>query len=364
MCQIMGGSVLASNAVSQLQNEKEKKQQTEDKIDSINDNISTLASERAGFQQYVNSLNSKLQTLSVEQAEIEGLIEEKETTIREKQKELKDAKEGQIKQYASMKSRIKFMYESGESTYMALLFSSSSFSEFLNKNQYFTKLTEYDREMLEQYVETQKRVKSEEADLEAAQVALESLRREASDKSADVAAIVKEAGVQMEKYADEIAEQEKQMLAYEKELEQANYNIQNLEKELASQRQITNSSVMRDLSNVHIAAGDIDLMAAIIECEAGGESYTGKVAVGAVVLNRVKSSAFPNTVLEVIYQNRQFSPVGSGRFAVVLARGANASCYQAANDAMSGISPVGDKLFFRTPIPGLTGQQIGGHIFY
>jgi spore germination cell wall hydrolase CwlJ-like protein len=88
------------------------------------------------------------------------------------------------------------------------------------------------------------------------------------------------------------------------------------------------------------------------------------VAVGAVVMNRVKSSSFPTTILEVIYQNKQFSPVASGRFAVVLARGANETCYQAARDAMSGVSPVGDKLFFRTPIAGLVGQKIGGHIFY
>lgn len=58
-------------------------------------------------------------------------------------------------------------------------------------------------------------------------------------------------------------------------------------------------------------------------------------------------------------QKKQFSPVGSGRFALVLARGANESCYQAAQDAMAGASPVGNCLFFRTPIPGLTGQQIG-----
>ena len=123
-------------------------------------------------------------------------------------------------------------------------------------------------------------------------------------------------------------------------------------------------SAMRDLSDVEISAGDLDLMAAIIECEAGGESYTGKVAVGSVVMNRVKSSVFPNTVAGVIYQNKQFSPVGSGRFSVVLARGANASCYEAAQEAMAGAAPVGGCVFFRTPIPGLTGIQIGGHIFY
>ena len=122
--------------------------------------------------------------------------------------------------------------------------------------------------------------------------------------------------------------------------------------------------MIRDFSDLSLNSTDLDMMAAIIECEAGGESYTGKVAVGAVVMNRVRSSLFPDTVAGVIYQKRQFSPVGSGRFAIVLARGANASCYEAAQEAMAGSSPVGNCLFFRTPIPGLTGIQIGGHIFY
>ena len=156
-------------------------------------------------------------------------------------------------------------------------------------------------------------------------------------------------------------------MEYEKQLEESENDIATLQAQLEEERKLTQQAALSgfsDLSSISFAAGDIDLLAAIIECEAGGESYTGKVAVGNVVMNRVKSSVFPNTVLEVIYQNRQFSPVGSGRFAIVLARGANESCYQAARDAMAGAAPVGNCLFFRTPIPGLTGIQIGGHIFY
>ena len=75
-----------------------------------------------------------------------------------------------------------------------------------------------------------------------------------------------------------------------------------------------------DGSKVQTQAGDLELLAALIECEAGGEPYEGKLAVGSVVLNRVASSHFPNSVVGVIYQSGQFSPVASGRFATVLAR--------------------------------------------
>jgi spore germination cell wall hydrolase CwlJ-like protein len=107
------------------------------------------------------------------------------------------------------------------------------------------------------------------------------------------------------------------------------------------------------------------LLANLIYCEAGGEPYDGKLAVGAVVINRVLSSVYPDTVTGVIYQNKQFSPVGSGRLALALANGkATQACYQAADEAMSGVTNVGSCVYFRTPIPGLTGISIGGHIFY
>ncbi len=113
------------------------------------------------------------------------------------------------------------------------------------------------------------------------------------------------------------------------------------------------------------ADGDRYLLANLIYCEAGGEPYAGQVAVGAVVINRLLSSKFPDTITGVIYQNKQFSPVASGRLALALANNkATAACYQAADEAMAGVSNVGDCYFFRTPIEGLTGISIGGHIFY
>ena len=84
-----------------------------------------------------------------------------------------------------------------------------------------------------------------------------------------------------------------------------------------------------------------------------------------VVMNRVLSSKFPDTVVGVVYQKSQFSPAASGRLELALAADkATASCYQAADEAMKGVTNVGTCVFFRTPIPGLTGISIGGHVFY
>lgn len=111
------------------------------------------------------------------------------------------------------------------------------------------------------------------------------------------------------------------------------------------------------------SSSDLALLAALIQCEAGGESYEGKLAVGSVVLNRVSSSHFPNTVAGVIYQGGQFSPVASGRFASVLAKGADRSCTQAAGEVLGGNITIGT-LYFRVNDGSIPGTVIGNHVFY
>ena len=113
-----------------------------------------------------------------------------------------------------------------------------------------------------------------------------------------------------------------------------------------------------------ISAEELKLLANIIYCEAGSESYVGKVAVGNVIMNRVKSASQPNTITEVIYAKGQFSPVRNGSLQRALSSDkADAACYQAAIEALSGAQPVGDKLFFRRN-NGRSGQVIGHHVFY
>ena len=82
-----------------------------------------------------------------------------------------------------------------------------------------------------------------------------------------------------------------------------------------------------------------------------------------VVLNRVKSSHFPNTVAGVIYQSGQFSPVASGRYALRLEQGVNSTCMQAAQEALGGTITI-DALFFRTNNGIVQGTVIGNHVFY
>lgn len=112
-----------------------------------------------------------------------------------------------------------------------------------------------------------------------------------------------------------------------------------------------------------VSGEDADLLAALIYCEAGGEPYEGQVAVGAVVMNRVKSPSFPNSISEVIYQSGQFGPAITGKLSRVMAAGSTTeSCYQAAQEALGGNSPVGDAVYFGDGQNH--GQLIGGHWFH
>lgn len=106
------------------------------------------------------------------------------------------------------------------------------------------------------------------------------------------------------------------------------------------------------------------LLAALIQCEAGGESYEGQLAVGAVVMNRVRSGAYPGSIHGVIYASGQFTPALNGKVNRVYESGKiKQSCMQAAQDALAGSSNVGDMTHFRRN-NGREGLVIGNHVFY
>ena len=117
-------------------------------------------------------------------------------------------------------------------------------------------------------------------------------------------------------------------------------------------------------SSVSASVDDVTLLAALIQCEAGSESYEGQLAVGAVVMNRVRSGSYAGSVYGVIYEGGQFSPAGSGAVARVAASGPKASCIQAAQQALGGADNTGGATCFRRVSSGRQGLVIGNHVFF
>ena len=120
------------------------------------------------------------------------------------------------------------------------------------------------------------------------------------------------------------------------------------------------------VQNEAVAASydDVTLLAALIQCEAGNECYDGQLAVGAVVVNRVRSGGYPSSIYGVIYQSGQFTPAGRGSVASVAASGPKSSCIQAAQAALSGVDNTGGALSFRPVSSGRGGVVIGNHVFF
>ena len=359
----------ASQSTKDKLNEaKQAAEEAKNKVSEQQDEVDDLTEQKSSLKKELNTLNTNMEDLAEKIEDISNRISAKETEISETEEALAEAKEIETTQYEAMKNRIKFMYEDSESLYMEIIFKAANFSSLITLSDYVDSLAAYDRKKLTEYQETRKAIEDLEAKLIGEKEELDELKAEAEADREELDEVISNTQTSFTKYSNLLDDAEEELLAYEAELDAKNADVETLQKQLEEELRLTqlaNQSAWRDISEVTFEENDRYLLAVLIYCEAGGEPYEGQVAVGAVVINRVLSSVYPNTVSGVIYQKSQFSPVGSGRLAYYMSIGKTTqSCYNAADAAMSGVTNVGNCLHFRTPIPGLSGIQIGNHIFY
>ena len=367
----------------QLDAAQQERNETESRLEQTEENIAALNEQQDSLQGTLTTLNTELSQVSNNLSDLEEKIAAKEAEIDTMNANILQVQEDIAKairlkdgHYETIKQQIKFMYERSDYLYLELLFSSGSVSDFINKNNYIEQLEAYQQKVLQEYKEAQENLEALEAELQLDMALLEEEKGKLDDYKEQVMAeqnrvsgLVSQTSKSIHATADQISEAEAQALAYEQQIKEQDENISALQAKLAEEirmAQLAAQSSWRDISEITFAEGDRYLLANLIYCEAGGESYEGQVAVGAVVMNRVLSSVYPNTITGVIYQSGQFSPVASGRLALALAENrATAKCYEAADAAMNGTTNVGNCVYFRTPIEGITPKyRIGGHIFY
>ena len=371
-----------SDTKEKLEEAEKEKKEKEAELDSARQDLAQTQATLQGlenvkdtYQGQMAILNGNLQEVAANLEVLEASIDLKEIEINETTIELEESRETRINQYESMKARIRFLYEGGSDGYLAILFSAEDFGEFLNYADYIEALSAYDRKMLEEYVQTEHEIEEKEAELEAEMEELQAMHEQVVEEQNRVNGLISVTAENIAITADNINMTQAAADAYEQEVDQKAAEAAAAAAEYAAIKaqyeeelrlsQLAAQSAWRNISEVTFAEGDRYLLANLIYCEAGAEPYAGQVAVGAVVINRLLSSRYPDTVTGVIYQYKQFSPVLDGHLALALANDrATASCYQAADEAMSGKTNVGNCLYFRTPIEGLTGLQIGHHIFY
>ena len=238
--------VMVSHAVPTEESIRKKEQQIEKskkQRDSLKANMTDLEKVKAALQKNKNDLAAYIKELDDNLAEIEekiedltGQIAEKEEDIVRTQEELEEAQAVQEAQYEAMKKRIRFMYEKGETYYLALLFEAQSYSDMLNRAEYIGQLSAYDRRKLDEYVENTNYVALCEKTLEEEKETLEAAKEEVKEEQASVQELLAEKNNQINQVTAEIGDKEQQIAAYKASIEQENAEIAALEKVVAAEK--------------------------------------------------------------------------------------------------------------------------------
>ena len=361
-------SATVQSTREQIKEKEREKNEIKDRLSNQKDEVSDLKGEKRDLQDELADANELMIEACERLVDLENQIKTKDQEIETNQAALAEAIAREEKQKIDMEIRVRKMYERKNSDYVTSLLQAGSLGNLLNLATWFERVENYDKERLTEFEEIHAQIDALEAMLEQQKDELDTLHLQAEEQKQYMSELLTDLVAKIDDYSDQISDAEKKALEYEAELKKSEADLKALKKRLEEELRLSREAAegkWRSISEVTFTEEDRKLLANIIYCEAGGEPYEGKVAVGAVVINRVLSNRFPDTVSGVIYQKNQFSPVASGRFGLALSIDkANAACYQAADEAMLGVTNVGTCVFFRTPIPGLTGINIGGHVFY
>lgn len=212
----------AKQEASALEEEKERMEQT----------LKGLEGQKADTAEYVHQLDLNLEAISQELEILGGQVSAKEAEIQITKEQLEEARQTEERQYASMKLRIKYMYEKGDTSFFDLLMESRDFAELLNRAEYISKISEYDREQLNQYAATKEAVAAHEQTLEAEHQELLTLQDKAQAKQASVEQLLEAKQQELKNYEARIASAQEQIDQYQKDLAAQEAKIKALEEEI------------------------------------------------------------------------------------------------------------------------------------
>ncbi|WP_028242743.1 cell wall hydrolase [Pseudobutyrivibrio ruminis] len=331
----------ASDAVKDINNQKQQvegaKQQLEGQANSLTGQIS--------------SLNNQISSVTGEISETEADIAEVEADIETLNEQLERTQASLDAQRKSMKLRIQYMYENRSTNTLINFLESGSISEFLQRLEYMAQITAYDQAAVERFAATQKEIEDTKSAIEEKGQQLSAYQDNLKSKKSQLGVLVSDTSTALNVTNSQIADTKAAIAELEKQLDDAKA----YEKRIQKQYQDAQVALAEKLAGEHggYSGGytttdeETLILAALIQAEAANQGDAGRLAVGSVVMNRVASSKFPNTVSGVVYASGQFAPVTSGRVALILAEGPNSACQYAAAQAIAGNTNT-DALFFCT----------------
>ncbi len=300
------------------------------------------------LQSELDGMNQEMLALSDEISSTEMQIQVMNSEIARSEELLREAQENEARQYADMKVRIKYMYENGNSTYLAALAEQDSLADVLNKAEFIQSISEYDRDMLAELEKIREDVEFNQEVLAEQQDSLTALQEELSGRQAEL--------------EEKAAATSTDLAAYQEQLQR----VRELQASTVGEIGLSDGRTVQ-VNSVSVSVDDEELLAALIECEAY-QDYNYLLAVATVVMNRVEDPRFPNTIPEVIYATNQFAPASGGtRLASVLEKGPTDLSRQVARDALNGtrLAEVADCYYFlMASVCDRDGVNIGGNVFF
>ena len=216
--------------------EKEKKE-LESGLEQVEKTIQDIKNNQGTLQSSIEQLDAQLNKVSNQLAKVESDMQAKEEELNNTKIELEQAKETEATQYDSMKKRIKFMYENGNTAYVEMVLESKSVSDFLNKADYVAKISEYDRNMLVEYQKTKESIAQKEQQLEQDYAALEQMKKEVEEDKASVTKLIQAKKEEMEAYKNDLKEAQQRADAYEAEIAEQEALIKQLEEAARKKRE-------------------------------------------------------------------------------------------------------------------------------
>lgn len=348
-----------SDTITDLEQQQKDTKEALDKLkeeqDEVQDNVDELKSQSKDLNNMYNTYSEQMDSINEEIEGVQASMEETSGEIVSLNEELRLVEEQQQQEYVTLKKCLQASYENGgRNALILMLYSSTSMQDFLTKAEYVTALLEYERDLIAQYQTTQAELQAKAQELDDKQLELDAYQTELDGKQDELADLANDVKNQLSDTNDELADEQDKLSDYNDKIKELDQKMKNLESaQAAAQAQLAQQMAAQldgneDLSGSYAAsASELEWLAATIQAEADGESYTGKLAVGSVIMNRVKSSKFPNTIVGVITQTNQFASYRSGKVELIISKGPNSTCMQAAQEVLNG-ARVGEYLFFMT----------------
>ena len=224
---------------SNLSEAQQEKKTLENDLQKAKELIDSLKGSKEDIQSEVEKLDKQLNEISGKVKELESQLSKKRQEIANTESALNKAKEQEKKQYRNMKKRIQFMYENGQTSYVEMLLSADSFTDFLNAVEYITQISQYDRKMLKEYQNMQVTVADTQKTLETDYASLQSLQAKVQEEKQAVAALESAKKGELNDVADDLTDAQTVAKAYEAEIQAQNeviVQIQAAQKRAAEQQ--------------------------------------------------------------------------------------------------------------------------------